>query len=63
MLPFDFLADPVGWVEEQYVWFLHSPAWYVALCALFWPAVFARAWVMDEWDRRRRRRKKLAESS
>jgi hypothetical protein len=62
----EFLTDPLGWIKDQYTWFLDEPGWYLALCILFWPAVFARAWAMDEWDRRtrrRRRRKELAQQS
>ena len=55
---FHFWADPVDWFVNQFTWYLTSPPWYVAANLLFWPAVFAKAWLHDRWDLHRRRRTK-----
>jgi hypothetical protein len=54
---FQFWADPVGWFVNSFTWWFTSPAWYVALNLLFWPALFLKAWLHDRWDDRQRRRK------
>lgn len=50
-------TDPIGWIVEQYTWFLHSPPALVIANLAFWPVVFgvglARAWYLDRRDIRR----------
>lgn len=55
-----FWTDPVQWFVNNYTWWLTSPPWYVVANLLFWPALFGRAWLLDRWDERRRRKRALA---
>jgi hypothetical protein len=49
----DFWITPFDW------WSGTPLALYVTFANfLFWPALFLRAWLMDEWEKRRRRRRK-----
>ena len=57
---FQFWTDPVGWLEDQYTWFITDPPWFVIANLAFWPALFAKAWLLDWRDARRKRKRALA---
>ena len=56
----EFLTDPVNWVKDQYLWYFTTPIWFVAVNLLWLPALFLKAWLNDEYRRRRRVRRKKA---